>query len=350
MKEKETQFNNGINAKKKSDRKSERKKARALNILKNDTGISESPNPTRTLFVCNAGLTTGCSTQNLLPIFSPYGSIQSIGLLRGKSYCFVVFQNVESGVKCMEEVNGKVGLDDDEAGVNGPLYLCFVESAPKVEDNESDTLPSGLKVLETFVSIEEEIELLGLFDWAENCDSEGAMKHRQVKHFGYEFNYNTNNIDPTDPLEAKIPELCLDICQRAVDEGILDVLPDQLTVNRYLPGQGIPPHTDTHSCCTSTILSLSLGSSTVMQFKGPQANHVPVHLPARSLLVMGGEARYIWTHGITPHKMDVVKDPVTGGLTLMHRWGKGMHSWRKVPHSAFKLSLNGFYRWNISSY
>ena len=81
-----------------------------------------------------------------------------------------------------------------------------------------------------------------------------------------------------------------------------------------------------------------------MQFKGPQARHVPVHLPARSLLVMGGEARYIWTHGITPHKMDVVKDPVTGGLTLMHRWGKGRHSWRKVPHSAFKLSLNGFHR------
>merc|ERR1719402_1009092 len=145
MKEKEKE-----NAKKKSDRKSDRKKARALNILKNDTGISESPLPTCTLFICNAGLTTGCSTQNLLPVFSPYGNIQSVVLIPGKSYSFVVFQSVESAVECMDQVNGKIGVDENnldsvgnKAGINGHLYLSFVDHAPQVQDNWSEKLPSG---------------------------------------------------------------------------------------------------------------------------------------------------------------------------------------------------------------
>jgi len=326
------------NAKGKSDRKSDRKKARALNILKNDTGISESPAPTCTLFICNAGLTTGCSTQNLLPVFSPYGTIQSIVLIPAKSYSFVVFRSIESAVQCMDGVNGKIGVDEDglssggnKAGISGPLYLSYVDHAPpQVQDNWCEKLPSGLEVLEAFISSQEEKELLGLFDWTESSSLDGAMKHRQVKHFGYEFNYTTNNIDPNLPLEAKIPDLCLDICQRAVEKGLIDVLPDQLTINRYLPGQGIPPHTDTHSCCTSTILSLSLGSSTVMQFRGPGAKLVSVLLPAKSLLVMSGESRYAWTHGITPHKHDVVKDKDSGGLTLLTRGERVSLTFRKT--------------------
>ena len=42
-----------------------------------------------------------------------------------------------------------------------------------------------------------------------------------------------------------------------------DYEPDQVTVNEYLPGQGIAPHVDTHSAFEDGIASLSLGSSCV---------------------------------------------------------------------------------------
>ena len=38
--------------------------------------------------------------------------------------------------------------------------------------------------------------------------------------------------------------------KRMVDDGLIPELGDQLTVNLYEPGQGIPLHTDSHNCCT----------------------------------------------------------------------------------------------------
>ena len=65
-----------------------------------------------------------------------------------------------------------------------------------------------------------------------------SLKHREVKHFGYEFKYSINNVDPSEPLPEGIPEQCHQLLQEAVDRNIVSHFPDQLTVNRYLPGQG----------------------------------------------------------------------------------------------------------------
>lgn len=45
---------------------------------------------------------------------------------------------------------------------------------------------------------------------------------------------------------------------------------DQLTINDYLPGQGIPPHVDTHSPFQEIFASLSLKSGVTMHFKTPE--------------------------------------------------------------------------------
>ncbi len=42
---------------------------------------------------------------------------------------------------------------------------------------------------------------------------------------------------------------------------------DQLTVNDYMPGQGIPPHVDTHSPFEEIFVSLSLKSGVSMNFR-----------------------------------------------------------------------------------
>lgn len=89
--------------------------------------------------------------------------------------------------------------------------------------------------------------------------------------------------------------------------------------------KGIPPHVDTHSAFADAIISLSLASDVVMEFRKPSIDnskeyvaHVPVTLPRRSLLIMAGESRYGWKHGITPRKIDVIRN-ADGHLTTKFR-------------------------------
>lgn len=66
------------------------------------------------------------------------------------------------------------------------------------------------------------------------CD----LKNRKVKHFGYEFLYNSNKVDPNKPI-TPIPEdyRFLQTLFKKYDDVPYDY--DQLTINHYLPGQGI---------------------------------------------------------------------------------------------------------------
>ena len=91
-----------------------------------------------------------------------------------------------------------------------------------------------------FVSAEEEEVLLNLFDW-EKSSQENVLKHRQVKHFGYEFNYSNNDIDPNLPLDDPIPVECMKVAEKAHELKLSEHLADQMTVNRYLPGKSKVP-------------------------------------------------------------------------------------------------------------
>src|SRR5262245_22357994 len=87
---------------------------------------------------------------------------------------------------------------------------------------------------------------------------------------GYHFNYDTNDVNRGRDT-AKIAGFPR-FLQRVVDrisqlpvESIRSSSPlDQITVNSYRPGQGIPPHVDTHDAFENAILSLSLSDSVVM--------------------------------------------------------------------------------------
>ena len=67
-----------------------------------------------------------------------------------------------------------------------------------------------------------------------------TLKHRKVKHYGYEFRYDTNNVDKNCPLNESIPSECNFLLDRLASRNcnILSTFPDQLTVNQYQPGQG----------------------------------------------------------------------------------------------------------------
>jgi alkylated DNA repair protein alkB family protein 8 len=64
------------------------------------------------------------------------------------------------------------------------------------------------------------------------------LKHRKVRHYGYQFNYDTNNVDPDSPLDEGFPEQCTSVVNNLLSQNIVPWKPDQLTVNQYQPGQG----------------------------------------------------------------------------------------------------------------
>uniref|UniRef100_A0A3Q4H912 AlkB homolog 8, tRNA methyltransferase n=1 Tax=Neolamprologus brichardi TaxID=32507 RepID=A0A3Q4H912_NEOBR len=259
-----------------------------------------------------------------------------------KPYAFVTYRCEESALKAYTHLNGQK-LQCGESSVM--LCLSYVNSVT-YEEEASVPLPEGLVLLEDFVSPEEEALLLAAVDWSstnEDVTAQKALKHRRVKHYGFEFRYDNNNVDKDKPLPAGIPAECLPVLERCLRNGHINVMPDQLTVNQYESGQGIPPHVDTHSAFEDTILSLSLGAKTVMEFRHPDGRVVAVVLPGRSLLVMKGESRYLWTHGITPRKFDMVPaceqqspDHVTpepgtrSNLTLSKRGTRTSFTFRKI--------------------
>jgi 2-oxoglutarate-Fe(II)-dependent oxygenase superfamily protein len=95
----------------------------------------------------------------------------------------------------------------------------------------------------------------------------------------------------------------------------------QAIINLYRPGEGIAPHVDLLRRFGDGIVGVSLGGGGVaMRFAraetretstggdgGGDGGEYEVWLPSRSVLVLAGEARYEWTHGITPCLRDKVE-------------------------------------------
>jgi alkylated DNA repair dioxygenase AlkB len=89
----------------------------------------------------------------------------------------------------------------------------------------------------------------------------------------------------------------------------------QVIFNRYHPGEGIAPHIDLLDRYDDGIIGVSLGSCCSMDFKqvdSSQKQEMSLWLPENSVIILEGEARYQWTHGIRPLHGDVVEDGPSG--------------------------------------
>lgn len=100
----------------------------------------------------------------------------------------------------------------------------------------------------------------------------------------------------------------------------------------YKPGEGITPHVDLLERYGDGIVGVSLGSGCAMRFRQVREGKLrrsgveepdeggedeerevwDVWLPERSVVVMSGEARYGWTHGIERVERDWVEGEETG--------------------------------------
>ncbi|CAG9808171.1 unnamed protein product [Chironomus riparius] len=273
-------------------------KSKQLMIGAENKEIEFSNEPQNILAILNYGLLNGIKTEILIDRVNEITSLLDL-ILPNKSYCFLKFQSCDEAAKVLTELNGiKLWTD------GYPVLMSFCKSIPKYQDYLNEE-PSGLIILLDFVTDEIEKKLIALLKWDE-C----KMKNRQVQHFGYEFIYGQNTVDYRKPLERKLPPECDELwtifdtkCPK-----FKGFRPDQLTVNKYERGSGIPAHCDTHSVFEDPIISLSLSASIVMEFKDPvNGKHCSILLPKKSLLIMSSESRYGWLHGITPKNSDIVK-------------------------------------------
>jgi alkylated DNA repair dioxygenase AlkB len=129
----------------------------------------------------------------------------------------------------------------------------------------------------------------------------GDLK-RRVQHYGYKYDYKARFIDYSMKI-GELPEWVMALATKLYKDGYMPAIPDQLIVNEYKQGQGIASHVDCEPCFGDTIISLSLGSTCVMDFINKETKEkVEVLLEPRSLVVLKDDARYLWTHGITGKK------------------------------------------------
>lgn len=152
----------------------------------------------------------------------------------------------------------------------------------------------------SYINPEEEKELIHIIDeqtWITDLK-------RRVQHYGYKYDYKKRALSQSAYLGV-LPEWAIKIASRLYDYQLIEVAPNQVIVNEYLPGQGIANHVDCISCFGDTVISLSLGSSCVMDFKiNEPLTKIPILLEPCSLVIFREEARYKWQHGIAARKKD----------------------------------------------
>jgi alkylated DNA repair dioxygenase AlkB len=158
----------------------------------------------------------------------------------------------------------------------------------------------GLSYLREYLNVAEQGELLALVDQQQWL----ADLKRRVQQYGYRYDYTRRHAGPADYL-GPLPAWAAALAQRLHHEGHIGQIPDQVLVNEYQPGQGISSHIDCVPCFGDTVLSLSLASRCIMLFTHRATRErVELLLEPGSLLVMRGEARYEWKHGIPARKAD----------------------------------------------
>ena len=159
----------------------------------------------------------------------------------------------------------------------------------------------GLLYSQNFISESYEAELIETIDrqpWLTDLK-------RRVQHYGYKYDYKARSVDSSMYL-GPLPDWALEIAGELYSQGLMPRMPDQLIVNEYEPGQGISAHVDCKPCFDNTIVSISLGSSCVMNFTSVKdKTKYPLFLERRSVVVLAGEARYDWQHSIPARKSDV---------------------------------------------
>ncbi|CAM39304.2 conserved hypothetical protein [Leishmania braziliensis MHOM/BR/75/M2904] len=221
----------------------------------------------------------------------------------------------------------------------------------------------GLFLVEEFVTAEEEKIIWQELNHGRQQLQLEYLARRRVAHFNRRFLYGVNALTAEGVLVNARPSFYTWMRARLQNDAVAggvridgdypfrpgDYECDQLTVNYYdyseLGVCGIAAHVDAHSAFDDTVLIVSLGSYTVMEFArwdAPAGVTAPVgvYLAPRSLAVMTGEARYGWTHCIAERRTDTLSELLptfNRGDRLSLTWRRGRtvrHTQTECPYPA----------------
>lgn len=156
----------------------------------------------------------------------------------------------------------------------------------------------GLIYIPNFCSVAEQSILINEIDALPWCHD---LK-RRVQHYGYKYDYTKKLIDPTMAV-GLLPANCLILAEKISEHRKNKVIFDQLIVNEYMPGQGIAAHIDCMPCFANEIATISLCDVYPIVFNLNDEKH-ELFLEVGSLLLISGEARYVWRHSIPARKSD----------------------------------------------
>lgn len=161
----------------------------------------------------------------------------------------------------------------------------------------------GLVYQPGFLTSGEEHELLAFMESTEfrSVTMRGQTARRTVRHYGYDYAYQSARVAPGEPLPAQL----LWLRDRAA--GLAGLEPWKLAqalVTRYPPGAPIGWHFDAPSF-GSTLVGVSLGAASRLRLRredGAERRSFELELEPRSAYVLGGPTRTEWQHSIPPVK------------------------------------------------
>ena len=130
---------------------------------------------------------------------------------------------------------------------------------------------------------------------------------RRVQHYGWRYDYTSKTVTEGTRL-GPLPDWLQNIAKRLHQKRYFEGVPDQVIINEYQPGQGIAPHIDRETF-GPTVATISLCDCWPMEFTpiGTKTDHngkSELFLGVGSLLVLKGDARNKWLHGIAKRKSD----------------------------------------------
>jgi alkylated DNA repair protein (DNA oxidative demethylase) len=161
--------------------------------------------------------------------------------------------------------------------------------------------PEGLVYRPELIDPAEEQKVLALLAGIElhEVRMRGQTARRTVRHYGYDYGYESWELTPTDPLPSTLEWL------RARCARLAGLEPDALAqtlVSRYPPGASIGWHRDA-PMFGPVVVGVSLGSPCLLRLQRRVGERRLVYeqpLAPRSAYVLAGPARAAWQHSIPP--------------------------------------------------
>ena len=158
-------------------------------------------------------------------------------------------------------------------------------------------LPEGAQLIAPFITPRQEAWLM---DHIDERPWDTQIGGRRQLYDDTDYNVASNTTAP-------VPMFLTDLGRHLTHQGIFHEIPQHVTVNEYLPGQGITNPAALADAPWQGIACLSLLSDIILDFRSThltRRHSVACHLPRLSLLVLRGPSRHQWTHSIHKRLID----------------------------------------------